>query len=82
MKLVRNPLAKIRQAGGFATAQAAADKLGCSRVHLLNVERGRAGASWDLISKMMAAYGATETQIRVAVRKSRRELLRRMIEAA
>lgn len=81
-RLTRNPLARIRIEAGFDTAQVAATALDISRVHLLNVERGRAGASPRLISSMASAYGVEPQLIIDAIRHSRRDLLKRMMEVA
>lgn len=80
--LARNPLARIRQNAGLKTAGEAARCLKISRVHLLNIERGRGGASWDLVQRMAKLYSASETDIQDAIRKGHKSLLKRMLKSA
>lgn len=78
---VVNPLAEIRIAAGFRTVEEARLKLKCSRFHLLNVERGRCGASEALIGRMSQAYGVEPALVRETIRRSRQDLLERQVKA-
>jgi transcriptional regulator with XRE-family HTH domain len=80
--LARNPLARIRQNAGLKTAGEAARCLFISRVHLLNIERGRNGASEELIARMAKLYSTTATDIQDAIRRGHKSLLKRMLKSA
>ena len=66
-----NKLSRLRIRAKLPTVQAAATKLACSRVHLLKIESGRAGASDALVACMSATYGIPEELVRVAMLKDR-----------
>lgn len=80
-RLVRFPLSKIRVAAGFRFATDAAGRLECSRVHLLNVERGATGASDALINRMATLYRVAPETVGEAIQNARRDYLRRLREA-
>ena len=79
-RLLRSPLARLRAHLGSASKVAAS--LGCSRVHLYNIESGRSMPSLELAARMAALYGVSGEELIKSVRKARRELLRRQIENA
>ncbi len=79
MSLVRSPLGRIRKEAGFPSARLAAERLGVSEVHLSNIERGRQGASEELIAKMAQEYGVEPEKIILAVNKGRKDLLKRWL---
>lgn len=79
MRLTRNPLAAIRVRAGYDTAQAAADRLDCSRLHVLNIERGRVGGSPALLAKMSRAYGVPIATLAKAIRSAQLALLIRKL---
>lgn len=77
----RNRLARMRVAAGISSAEKAAKMIGCSRIHLLNVERGATGPSDELLAKIARAYGSTPEEVRSAIAESRHDLLKRQLEA-
>jgi transcriptional regulator with XRE-family HTH domain len=81
MRLTLNPLAAMRAVAGFKNAQDVGARLGCTRQHILSVERGRVGASDALIGKMAALYGIPEPDIREAIRTAQLRLSQRRVEA-
>ena len=80
-RITRNRLARHRVDAGFDTAQQAAEKLGCTRVYLLNIERGATGASPALIQRIAALYGLSEDQVIFAMRLAQKDLHKRSLEA-
>lgn len=76
-----NPLALIRYRAGLATAREAAEKLGCSRIHLLNIERGRNGAGAGLLAKMAKLYQTDEAKIVRAILRAKKSLLERSLRS-
>jgi transcriptional regulator with XRE-family HTH domain len=80
-RLVRTPLAKFRMAAGIGTAEQAAKLLDCSRSHLLHIERGRYGASRELMAAMAKIYGVSESKIHEAIRSARKDLARRIADS-
>jgi transcriptional regulator with XRE-family HTH domain len=72
----------MRVAAGFSNAGAAARIVGCSRVHLLNIERGASGASKPILERIAKAYGVTLADIDQAIRSAREDLLKRLLEDA
>lgn len=81
MRLVRNPLAKLRVKAGFPHAQDAATKLGCSASWLLNVERGANVPSVALINKMELIYQLPHKSIVAALQKGRQSLMAHLSDA-
>lgn len=75
MRLVRNPLAKLRVKAGFPHAQDAATRLECSASWLLNVERGANIPSLDLIKKMARVYRQRRRAIIEALQQGRQALM-------
>lgn len=75
----RNPLARMRVAAGFPNATEAAKQVQCSRIHLLNIERGAAMGSDGLLERMAKAYGTDLETVRRAVGEAREDLLTRQL---
>lgn len=75
-----NPLAVMRVLAGYATARAAAEKLGCSRIHLLNIERGHNGAGPALLDKISRLYRRQPEAVVRAIRRARKALLSRSLK--
>jgi hypothetical protein len=76
-----NPLARIYTGAGFKTAALAAKACYVSRVHMLNLGRGRNGASDELIARMAKAFSCTETDIRDAIKLAQKRLYKRSLTA-
>lgn len=79
-RLAKSRLAKMRLAARLNTVEAAADRLGCSKEHLTNVELGHSPVSWALIAGMMALYDKSEDAIRFAAVQDRRDQLARTLK--
>lgn len=80
MRLVRTDLALARVAAGYETAAKAAEALAVSRMHLLNIERGRCGASDELFERMSALYQVRADWLKNLSRRAQRELLTRKLK--
>lgn len=81
MKLVRNPLAKLRVKAGFPHAQDAATELGCSASWLLNVERGANVPSMNLINEMARVYRLPRKKVVAALQLGRQSLMAHLSDA-
>ena len=79
-RLTRSPVARLRLAAGYETAQAAAEALGCSRIYVLEIEAGRSTPANALTSLMAEKYGTTSAELRGALNAVRRDLLERQLE--
>lgn len=80
-RMVRFPLSKLRVSCGILTLEEGAKELKISRVHLANLERGRAGASPDLITRMAGLYRVPEKEIERLIGLAQRALYRRQLAA-
>lgn len=80
--LVLNPLAKLRIQAGFKTALEAATRLEVSRVHLLNVEQGRAKPSDKLRDKLAQLYQQDPQTIHNAYHQARQRILQNELGSA
>ncbi len=76
----RSELARLRVAAGFDTALEGAARLGCSRIHLLNCERGASKPGPSLIQKMAKVYGKSVKSLNDMVKSAQRDMLRRQLE--
>lgn len=85
-KLINNELARVGSEAGYPTAEARASALGGSRIHLLNIEQGKAAASEALIGRMAGLYSkpghkVTREKIKRMINKARKAYLRRTIKS-
>ena len=81
MRLQRSAVSRIRLRAGFSSAGKAAAAVGCSRVHMHNIERGASRPSFELKARMAETYAVSMDELSKALAAVRKELLRRLVEA-
>ncbi len=77
MRLVRSPLARLRQRAGFPSARAAAAQLGVSPAYLASIERGADRPSAELFSRMASLYHANAQALLILFDQTEADLTRR-----
>jgi len=81
LRIVNSPVARLGVAAGYEIAEKRAKALGCSRVHLLNIERGAATASQALIGRMAGLYGVKRSKVELAIKQARKLLMKRTLNS-
>jgi DNA-binding XRE family transcriptional regulator len=80
MPWARTRIAELRVKAGFRNGTAAAKVLGCSLIHIREVERGASGVSLEIATKMARAYKVSLEEIEKAIRTARRSHLQGMLK--
>ena len=72
MPWVRTKIAEYRVRAGFRSGREAAEALGCSLIHVREIERGASGVSSEVAAKMAKVYKVSVAEVLAAIRKARR----------
>ena len=70
-------LGQVRFDSGFTSIEAAAKKLGCSRIHLAEIERGAGAPSNELLHKMCRLYHSFPGKLLAAMLEDQRDYHKR-----
>lgn len=77
--LTQNPLILMRRKAGLQSSDQAASKLGVKTITVKQIESGKLAPSFLLLARMAQAYGVTDRQLRVEIRKARRRFLKKQL---
>ena len=72
MPWVRTKIAQLRVNAGLRSGRDAAKALGCSLIHVREIERGASGVSSEVAAKMAKVYKVSVADVLAAIRKARR----------
>jgi len=75
-----NPLSalgQLRRKAGFSSQEDAAQALGCSKIHIAELERGSGGPSKTLLQRMAKLYRVPVKKLETVILKERKGLFKR-----
>lgn len=79
--LIKTELARARFNAGFSSAKKAAEEIGINYQHLLNIERGRTGASdpvWEIMARL---YQVPADELKAMNLRAQKVLMERRLRA-